>query len=109
VSPIRGLVLLCLLASLAACRSQPTRSSESILSDFPGDPFESPSLTYYFGEGKPFTYTVDGKLVLSLGARDGRLFCNGVDTGPYVPRTPVRILSREELLVAGERRPIPHR
>ena len=95
---MRGIVFLALV--VAACSTaQPTVSERHTFAD--------PARIHYFTDGGGYTFTENGRTTMTIHARQGRLYCNGVDTGPYRLRAPVRILSDEELLVDGERRPIP--
>ncbi|MHC4959226.1 MAG: hypothetical protein ACYTGN_12730 [Planctomycetota bacterium] len=83
--------VLALMLLFAACAPQRTDSGT----------------TFHFDEGGGFDYSVDDQPVLTIRARNGRLYCNGVDTGPYAPKTPVRILSATEIVVGAERRSVP--
>lgn len=103
---IRTIAIPLLLLASVGCRASRTESS---LFDTLGDPFADPAAEYRFGEGSRYQYAEDDRLVLTIEVRNARLYCNDQDTGPYEPGTPVRILSRSELLVAGERRAIPPR
>jgi len=106
VTGTRALTLLLALVAAAGCRA--TRSEPSTFEAL-GDPYADPEAVYRFGEGGRYEYAENGRTVLTIEVRDGRLYCNDRDTGPYVPRSPVRILSRSDLIVDGERRPIPER
>jgi hypothetical protein len=66
-----------------------------------------PDTEFHFVEGGGVTYAEDNCVVLAVKASDGRLYCNGVDTGPYRAGTPVRFVSLSTCVVDGERRPIP--
>ena len=66
-----------------------------------------PDTEFHFVEGGGVDYAVDDRVVLTVKACDGRLYCNGVDTGPYRANAPVRFVSLSTCVVDGERRPIP--
>ena len=94
------LFLAVVLATVSACRTaHPTAADRHT--------YAEPALVHHFTEWGGYTFSEDGRTVFNLAVRKGRLYCNGVDTGPYRLRAPVRILSDEELLVDGERRRIP--
>jgi len=96
---VLGLACTLALGLLAHCATPRAASSDNEILE--------PGTTWHFRDGGGFTYTVDDRTVLVLSARDGRLFCNDVDMGPYRPGAPVRFLSEREIEIDGVLRPVP--
>lgn len=98
-NPAIRVVSVLALALLARCAAPPAgaRDEDALW----------PDTTFHFAEGGGFDYTVDDRVVLTVKVHDGRLYCNGTDTGPYRVGAPVRFVSLSTCIVDGERRPLP--
>ncbi|MHC4955538.1 MAG: hypothetical protein ACYTGZ_16930 [Planctomycetota bacterium] len=78
-----------------ACSTTPSTERRAALFD--------PATEFRFPDGGKMDVEQDGVSRLSLRARDGRLFVNGRDLGPYDATMPIRFLPGDTILVGGRR------